>query len=241
MQESGVNNPDGWGAVFYEKNDAYVFREPRVLSDSHLAKLLMQGGIESNLVVSHIRRATSGCAELRNTHPFTREVFGRLHSFAFNGNIPGVFELDLIMDRFSPLGETDGEYAFCWLLERISGLVDNSDWEQKTDILKMFGDQLAQMGPANFLYSDSLRLYAFASRRSHSDGIRSPGLYYNKRHCKQAQNAMPWTGLSIQSSADQEQELNVIASVPLSENDWIPFEENQLMVFEKGELIGARV
>jgi len=26
MQRESLSNPDGWGAVFYEKNDVYVFR-----------------------------------------------------------------------------------------------------------------------------------------------------------------------------------------------------------------------
>jgi glutamine amidotransferase len=81
MQRAETVNPDGWGAVFYEQNDAYVFREPRPASNSKLANLLGQCGVESRLVLSHIRRATTGPIELRNTHPFTREIHGRLHTF----------------------------------------------------------------------------------------------------------------------------------------------------------------
>lgn len=109
MHRARLANPDGWGAVFHEQNDAYVFREPRPANNSQLAKLLGQCGIESRLVLSHIRKATTGPIELRNTHPFTREIHGRLHSFAFNGDVPGVFNLGLTLGQFSPIGETDGE------------------------------------------------------------------------------------------------------------------------------------
>ena len=100
MKRAETVNPDGWGAVFYEQNDAYVFREPRPASNSKLANLLGQCGVESRLVLSHIRRATTGPIELRNTHPFTREIHGLLQSFAFNGNVPSVFDLDLTLDQF---------------------------------------------------------------------------------------------------------------------------------------------
>ena len=155
MQRAELDNPHGWKAVFYEQNDAYLFREPRPASNSQLANLLAECGIESCLVISHIRKATTGPIELRNTHPFSREIQGRLHSFAFNGNVPGVFDLGLKLTRFLPIGVTDGEYTFCWLLEQLADRVDNIDWKFSASILKSFGEQLATMGPTNFLYSDS--------------------------------------------------------------------------------------
>jgi predicted glutamine amidotransferase len=140
-------NPDGWGAVFYEKNDAYVFREPRPASDSRLASLLGQCGVESHLIISHIRRATTGSIELKNTHSFTREIQGRLHSFAFNGNVHDVFELELLMDRFSPIGETDGEFAFSWILEQLMIEAVDGNWKDTAAVQQSCGTQLVEMGP----------------------------------------------------------------------------------------------
>jgi glutamine amidotransferase len=239
MQRAETVNPDGWGAVFYEQNDAYVFREPRPASNSKLANLLGQCGVESRLVLSHIRRATTGPIELRNTHPFTREIHGRLHSFAFNGDIPNVFDLDLTLDQYCPIGETDGEFAFCWLLEQLLSRVDNGGWKHTVSILKSVGEQLAAMGPANFLYTDSLRLYAFALKRRYPDGIRTPGLYYNTRNCNQEQNSIPCIGLTIQSDAIIEQKLTLAASVPLSDETWVPFKENEILVIENGQIINT--
>lgn len=128
MHRAKIANPDGWGAVFYEQNDAYVFREPRP----------------------------------------------------------------------------------------------------------------ATLGPANFLYSDSRRLYAFASKRCHSDGLHPPGLYYNTRHCDQQQHSIPCVGLRIQTVSVVAQALTLIASVPLSDETWVPFEENQLLVIEKGEILNMK-
>ena len=39
MQRAELSNPDGWGAVFYKQNDAYVFREPKPAINSALATM----------------------------------------------------------------------------------------------------------------------------------------------------------------------------------------------------------
>jgi glutamine amidotransferase len=236
--------PDGWGAVFYEKNDAYVFREPRPACDSRLADLLARSGVESKLVLSHIRKATGGDIELRNTHPFTREVNGRLHSFAFNGDVPDVFNIKLATNRFLPMGNTDGEYAFCWLLQQLASENTDNDWTRTASILEALGRQLSDNGPANFLYSDSIRLYAFASRRRHPDGEYPPGLYHLSRHCNHEKSVLPEIGLQVQSSqmaeqSETAQSLVLLASIPLSDEAWIPFAENQLLVVEKGRILNT--
>ncbi len=237
MERAETVNSDGWGAVIYEKNDAYVFREPRLADTSRLAGLLGMCGVESSLAISHIRRATGGAAELRNTHPFTREIHGRLHSFAFNGDVPDVFDLDLISDQFLPIGETDGEYAFCWLLQQFANSDVDDDWRRMASTLQSLGCRLADMGPANFLYSDSLRLYAFASRRRHRDGEHPSGLYHLRRHCDSQKESIPRVDLNVESSTQTEQELTLISSVPLSDERWIPFEPNQLLVVENGRVL----
>ena len=237
MERAETVNPDGWGAVFYEKNDAYVFREPRPGSTSRLAGLLGVCGVDSSLAIAHIRKATGSAVELRNTHPFTREIHGRLHSFAFNGDVPDVFDLDLISDQYLPIGETDGEYAFCWLLQQFANSDVDDDWRRMASSLHSLGCQLADMGPANFLYSDSLRLYAFASRRRRRDGEYPPGLYHLCRHCDPQRESIPCVGLSVEPSAQTEQKLTLTASVPLSDEDWVPFESNQLLVIENGRIL----
>ncbi len=229
-------NPDGWGAVFYEENDAYVFREPRPASDSRLAGLLGQGGIVSRMMISHIRKATTGAISLRNTHPFIREVHGDLYSFAFNGDVPGIFDLDISLEKYLPIGDTDGELAFCWILEQLLSQSKSDSWKHTTQVLTSLGNQLARQGPANFLYSDSKRLYAYASRRRHPDGEYPPGLYYLSRRCAQDLDLQPCIGLKVQSPAKCEQEVALIASIPLSSEGWTPFKEGQLIVVEDGRI-----
>ena len=93
------------------------------------------------------------------------------------------------------------------------------------------------MGPANFLYSDSIRLYAYASRRTHSDSVHPPGLYYNIRHCDEVERAIPCVGIQLEANENSEQVLTLVASVPLSDGAWVPFEDKQLIVIDQGEIL----
>lgn len=88
-----------------------------------------------------------------------------------------------------------------------------------------------------FLYSDSLHLYAFASRRTHPDGLHPPGLYFRTRECQQQQASIPCVGLTAESPASGEQKLGLVAIVSLGEEGWTPFEENQLMTLVNGHIL----
>ena len=222
---------------FTKKTMPTFFESSKTRETYHLASLLVQNNLASRLILSHIRSATTGAVELRNTHPFTREVHGRIHSFALIGNVPEVFELDLELDRFNPIGDTDGEYVFCWILDRINGLLDSSDWKRKACLLRQLGDHIAVNGPVSFLYSDSLRLYAFASRKQGSDVEYQPGLYYCLENLCLELKTSTKVGFYIKSSGNNNSQLMaVVSNECASKGDWIPFDENQLLVFESGEV-----
>ena len=75
------------------------------------------------LALSHIRRATRGPVSLANTQPFARELGGRTHVFAHNGDLPGIEKISALpLERDHPVGQTDSEYAFCALLAHMESL-----------------------------------------------------------------------------------------------------------------------
>ena len=89
-------------------------------------------------------------------------------------------------------------------------------------------------GPANFLYSDGDYLYAFANMRTQENGkIEPPGLYYLCRHCAFDPNAIPLSGAQLEGDI---QKIVLFASVPLSDEDWVPFERDQLIVTRGGQI-----
>lgn len=160
---------DGWGIAFYEGRAARLFKDPSPSAASPIADLVERYPIKSEVIIAHIRQANSGGVCLENTHPFSRELYGREWVYAHNGQLPGVFELPL--GRFKPIGDTDSERAFCWLLDQIerAGLAPEAPDRaaRLAALLKARGDQLAAMGVFNLLLSDGAALYVYCATKLH--------------------------------------------------------------------------
>ncbi|MGI9265822.1 MAG: class II glutamine amidotransferase, partial [Gammaproteobacteria bacterium] len=175
---------DGWGVAYYEDRDVFLLRESSPAAESDLVRFMEENGPPSNLVISHIRLATQGEPALRNTQPFQRELSGRAHVFAHNGNMPGIEdECGADSLRFTPIGDTDSELAFCSLLDRLEALWDCADGklpsvEARLEIVADFTARLRPIGPCNFVYSDGDTLFVHSDRRKQNDGTeRPPGLH----------------------------------------------------------------
>lgn len=155
---------DGFGVAFHEGPAARVFLDSGASADSEIARLLASHPIRSRIVLAHIRRANRGRVGLANTHPFVRELYGRHWTFAHNGQLTGVKRLPL--GRFSPVGGTDSEHAFCWLLGEIEARCGGLPPRATLDaLLARLCARLAGLGVFNMLLSDSRSLYAHTSTR----------------------------------------------------------------------------
>lgn len=228
---------DGWGIAFYEGRDARVIREPAPASDSPCVELLHRHGFHSDLVVSHIRLATQGQPGLANTQPFSRELGGRLHLFAHNGDLDAIDRQFANPSRYRRIGDTDSEYAFCLLLERLAPLWSDDrtpDLSQRLSSLRQFAAELRPLGPANFLYSDGDYLFAHGDRRTQPgrEGYHPPGLWWLQRSCQAADQGPEIAGLSLDGS--ERQSVLLVASVPLTDEPWQPFDEGEILVARHG-------
>ncbi len=233
---------DGWGMAFYDAADLQLFREPRAAAASPLVEFLERRGPASRMILSHIRYATSGAVCLANTHPFQRELGGRMHVFAHNGSLPGIRErMKAGRGPFRPVGETDSEYAFCLLLEDLADLWQTADpppLERRIEHVRRFAQRLARLGPANFLYADGTFLFAHGHRRRQEDGtIRPPGLWMLGRSCAIDPKRTEDAGVQIHTEAQQ---VALLASVPLSDEPWCPLAEGELLVLEAGRIVARR-
>lgn len=234
------SNKDGWGIAWYDDGDISLLKEKFAAADSNCVRYLQENPFRSALVISHIRKATQGQIATRNCQPFVRELGGVWHSFAHNGNLIGLAEHErLRLGRFHPIGETDSERAFCALLERMQALwlaPDRPSVAVRLDVVTRFAAELRELGPANFLYSDGDLLFAHAHRRHQADGtVRAPGLWRLARHCE-AGGEMSAAGLNI-SAHGAEQEVVLVASVPLTGEHWVPMAEGEVLAAQQGHVI----
>lgn len=240
----GLSGPhaDGWGIAWYEDRDVRVMREPVPAARSACVRFVEANDLEATLVLSHIRRATRGRVCLANTQPFARELAGYMHVFAHNGDLP---ELDHALvapagAAFHPVGQTDSEYAFCTLLETLQAAwkrcAGPPPLDQRLAVIAAFAERLRRLGPANFLYADGDALFAHGHRRRHDDGVRPPGLWMLRRRCREPGQYRP-DGVAI-SSTTGDQEVVLLASVPLSDEGWSPLAEGEVLALRRGAVVG---
>lgn len=223
---------DGWGVGFVQDGDAFLLREPEAASASQWLTFLQERGLRSDIVLAHIRRATQGARLLRNSQPFGRELGGRMHLFAHNGMLPGI-EADarFASRRFRRVGDTDSEHAFCALLERLASRWDDGvpSLDERLATVAAFARDIRDLGPANFIYSDGDVIFAHAHRRRHDDGvIRPPGLHLLCRRCIAEVDGARYSA---------EQEVALIASVPLTGEPWEPLDEGTVVALREGRVV----
>ena len=152
-RRAGAEGPhrDAWGVGSYSCPDVMQLRVAGAACQSGLAHHIKQHGPPSELVISHIRLATRGERALQNTQPFVRELGGRSHIFAHNGELDGLAGLPgAAVRRFRPIGDTDSEVAFCSLLKDLVPLWDAAGeepppMEQRFELVADFASRLRQL------------------------------------------------------------------------------------------------
>src|SRR5665647_2854437 len=88
---SGTYN-DGWGVGYYEGPDVRLMKDSAAVGDSEWIQFIANHNLRSQLVIAHTRKATRGTRSYPNAQPFVRELAGRAHLFAHNGDLPGIFK-----------------------------------------------------------------------------------------------------------------------------------------------------
>jgi glutamine amidotransferase len=156
--------------------------------------------------------------------------------------MPGVREAcRLSTDRFTPIGETDSEFAFCCLLERLGDLWDGGSGNVPTVdarlvIVAEFAAALQTLGAFNFVYSDGDALFVHAHIRKQDDGVeRPPGLHLLVRSSNEQAVDLTDSGIIFAPLA---QELALVASVPLTDDEpWEPLEPGEVLVLKRGVVL----
>jgi glutamine amidotransferase len=220
-----------------------LYKEPEVAAESEWLAFIQQRSLSASLFISHIRHATRGIRSLPNTQPFSRELGGRVHLFAHNGRFDSI-ERDYAgsWNRYRPIGETDSEVAFCILLERLAPLWESGSvpaLDRRLAVFRQFAADMAAIGPANMLYSDGDVLFVHGHRRTQADGhIALPGLWRLSRQCKKCRDTVTRDQGTSSRLDRRKQEVMLFASVPLSDEHWVPMPEGEVLATGHGRLLG---
>ncbi len=223
------HHTDGWGICFFEGKGVRQFLDPNASAHSPVAEFVKSYPIKSKNVIAHIRKATQGDVRLENTHPFVRELWGHYWAFAHNGDLKN---FSPVLDgRFRPVGDTDSEHAFCFMLQELE-----REFGDRYPGLEALGEKLhaltlglAGYGTFNYLLSHGEFLLAHCSTKLASIIRRAP---FTVAHLKDQDVMVDFS--EVTTGHDR---VAVIATNPLTENEtWTIHAPGTLLLFRDGEV-----
>ncbi len=220
---------DGWGIAFFEGKGVRQFLDSQASAQSPIAELVKNYPIKSMNVISHIRKATQGQISLENTHPFMRELWGRYWIFAHNGNLKN-FRPSL-EGTFLPVGNTDSELAFCFMMQELRKKFGNREPSDELlfDFLAELTAEIGKLGEFNFLLSNGRALFAHSSTQLTYVIRQAP---FKKVSLKDRELKVDFSEVTTPDDC-----VAVIASLPLTEDEsWQTMQSGSLWWFENGRV-----
>lgn len=220
---------DGFGIAFFEDNAVRLLQDTAACATSPFADIVNQCPIRSTNIVAHIRKATQGQVSLANTHPFCREMWGQYWIFAHNGNLKDF--TPQTGQYFRPVGTTDSETAFCYLLEQLRQRFDSKpDHATLFAALTEICQNIRQYGLLNCVISNGDILFV------HCGSL----LHYIIRQAPFGVASLADDDISINFALDTtpQDKVAVIATLPLTHNErWQQFAIGEMAMFQNGAII----
>lgn len=231
LKERGGNtgpHRDGWGIAFYQGKGVTTFKDAAASVHSEIAALVSRYPIKSTAVVAHVRQANRGKVALENTHPFTRELWGRYWTYAHNGQLSDYAHLPY--DRFVPVGATDSEHAFCYLLSALATAFPAGPPPARTlfRFMRAHSHKLRKLGVFNLLFTDGDYLFCYCSTKLHYITRRAPfGI---------ARLSDVDVDIDFQQETTPQDVVTIIATLPLTCNEqWQALAVGEAALFRRGE------
>ena len=222
-----AEHKDGFGIAFFEGPGVRCFVDHQSAHDSPVAQMVKHYPIRSRHVIAHIRKATQGRVALENTHPFVRELWGRYWVFAHNGDLKDYHPK--LHAAFHPVGDTDSERAFCWILQELAkNHASLPSVRDLTETLRELAAPIARHGTFNFLLSHGDALWAHASTR----------LHWLVRQHPFARARLQDDDLTVNFAehTTPSDRVAVVVTEPLTADEpWQAFAPGELKVFEAGK------
>jgi len=219
---------DGFGIAFFEDKGLRLFVDPQCARDSPVAELVKHYPIRSRNVIAHIRKATQGRIALENTHPFMRELWGRYWVMAHNGDLKAF--APRLHAAFRPVGDTDSERAFCWLMQELAKAhAGVPAVAEMSATLRELTAELRRFGSFNMLLSNGQVLWAHASTRLHWLQRRHP---FGRAVLADGDLSVDFAALTQPSDR-----VVVVATEPLTAGEaWVSMAPGELQAFVDGDV-----
>lgn len=231
-QRAGItsDHSDGFGIAFFEDKACRLFVDNQSAVESPIADLVRNYPIKSRNVIAHIRKATQGKITLENSHPFIRELWGRQWIFAHNGDLHGF--APRLSGKFTPVGNTDSELAFCYLLDHLVlkfGYIEPS-LSEIFSVLEEISPHVAEHGTFNFCLSNGQALFSYATTKLH---------WIVREYPFQPARLIDLdVEVDFSDVTTPDDRVAVITTEPLTDNEsWFAYRPGEMILFRDGQPI----
>ena len=234
----GIQRLYGWGLGWYPNSErgASVLKDPSSSGGGSVGDVLGDWKrFRSTLFIGHMR-GHNRPRNQQDAQPFVRSYGGHQWIFAHDGDFrPGYATALPLPDdpSFEPLGRTDSEHAFCWILARLHERRARTLMDVAAPEIVAWLQTLNGLGALNMLLSDGDVLLAYR------DQGESNSMYWTRRVPPHAHVELEGAAVSIDldAPADSNRTGIVFSTTPLSNDEWQPLEPGQMVLARRGSLI----
>jgi len=182
--------------------------------------------LRSATYLAHIRRASRGKVSVSNTHPFNRHYKSLEFLFAHNGTLD---KTQLKSGtRYRPVGETDSEKAFCYLLSRMEAWKIYPVQKESTSVTPISSSRKS----ATF-YSIStsmdrcLAYFPMDLPYSPTETLMAQGIWhYLEKRQPLSERELENEDIKLKVNLDKDSDEYgfIMATAPLSDGEWVSFQ-----------------
>jgi predicted glutamine amidotransferase len=223
--------PDGTGLGWFDEHDVpHVCKQPLAAYEDRVFAERARA-VRSRTFVAHIRFASTGALEERNTHPF--EQNGRL--FGHNGVLGGLEHLDTHLGADTSLvkGDTDSERLFALITREIAAV--EGDVERGIETACAWVAENLPLFAINFILVTTDELWALRYPATHD-------LFVLERAAGAPLAHRSTLGTRVSCEHGVSDPLVVIASEPMdADTGWRPLASGELLHVSPGPRVNSRV
>lgn len=230
--------PYGWGMAWYpgQGASALLVKDPTSIGDNAMTKLLSDWErFASTIFICHLRGAARTLQE-QDTHPFSLRYARRDWVLAHNGDLfvdlPQTLSLGAA-PSFEPIGGTDSEHAFCWLIEQLREKKIRSLVELGWEALEGLFRHLDSLGTANFLLTDGVDVAAYSDEEGYNPLHWARFVPPHRQLILKNEDIV----VDLDDAIDRNRTVALVATRPMSDKGWSPMQPGQLLVLRGGAVV----
>ncbi|MEZ6143160.1 MAG: class II glutamine amidotransferase [Zavarzinella sp.] len=228
----------GWGLAWYpgDARAARVAKDPTAHDDVGMQQIMSEWeSFRSTVYFCKVQGAAKGYTH-NETQPFTRSFAGKDWLFMHNGDLDKISLMQLHTDKsrfLEPLGRTDSELAFLYLLSQIGQINVGSLSSVNHESLSGWFERLDPLGSADLCLTDGVTVVCFLGTRTER------AMYYTRIQPPKRENYFESVAatFSLEDPRDTYRTALVFSSIPFDHGRWVPMQPGQLIIARRGAIV----